>query len=557
MSIPASSPDVPPQDTHQVSGPAIDPATAPGSTADHLGPVLDPFTGADPLADLSGQLSSFSPSRSRSPEQRSALARAARLLVEDLGAVPTSLQSCGATDAERNRLITHLGRAAFQGCPTRDFKAAWRKNAEGQSVPKMYRVGHPSLHRMQYVALTHAQYAAVVVIDVDRRGSAGGRVADINPEVHRILSRLAGAGAGPAWVGVNPDNGKAQLIWLIDPVHADGSGDSPNMRLLKATGKTLGTALGGDPAFAHNLSRSPLYTGGDPTAYRWHCQHHRIDRLADLIEEVRTITGETSPTTAHKQQQFSSGRELIEAVTARRAEAQAFKALATELADELPDASAMDSNRIDGVKVLWLSEGRAARDETAFRHALATAHQLREAGKRMSDAAIIDAYEKAYNVAQAVGADNRAEDMPPMRDRQTMARRVRGYVTSGKTTTGGAGGFSTTASVNSRERKALATMGRKGGKKAAQRWATDPNGDYARGELEKLGKANQRRQTSGRMTAREIANYFDDVFLQTGEYPTVTAAMTECRASRSTVLRAVQKAGIELPRGRRKKGVRP
>lgn len=189
-------------------------------------------------------------------------------------------------------------------------------------------------------------------------------------------------------------------------------------------------------------------------AYRWHCQHHRIDRLADLIEEVRTITGETSPTAAHKQQRFSSGRELLEAVTARRAEAQAFKALAADLADELPDASAMDSNRIDGVKVLWLSEGRAARDETAFRQALATAHQLRESGKRMSDAAIIDAYEKAYNVAQAVGADNRAEDMPPMRDRQTMARRVRGYVTSGKTTAGGAGGFSTTASVNSRERKA-------------------------------------------------------------------------------------------------------
>ncbi|WP_376752732.1 hypothetical protein [Corynebacterium variabile] len=140
----------------------------------------------------------------------------------------------------------------------------------------------------------------------------------------------------------------------------------------------------------------------------------------------------------------------------------------------------MDSNRIDGVKVLWLSEGRAARDETAFRHALATAHQLREAGKRMSDAAIIDAYEKTYNVAQSVGADNRAEDMPPMRDRQTMARRVRGYVTSGKTTAGATGGFSTTASVNSRERKALATMGRKGGKKAAQHWSADPTANRDR-----------------------------------------------------------------------------
>lgn len=145
MSIPASGPDVPPQDTNQASDPVIDPATGPDSTADQLGQVIDPFTGFDPLAELSGQLSSFSPSRSRSPEQRSALADAARLLVENLGAVPTSLQSCGATDAERNRLVTHLGRAAFQGCPTRDFKAAWRKNAEGQSVPKIDVPGRPSL----------------------------------------------------------------------------------------------------------------------------------------------------------------------------------------------------------------------------------------------------------------------------------------------------------------------------------------------------------------------------------------------------------------------------
>lgn len=272
---------------------------------------------------------------------------------------------------------------------------------------------------------------------------------------------------------------------------------------------------------------------------------------------MRTITGETSPTTAHKQQRFSSGRELIEAVTARRAEAQAFKALAADLAGELPDASAMDANRIDGVKVLWLSEGRAARDETAFRHALATAHQLREAGKRMSDAAIIDAYEKAYNVAQAVGADNRAEDMPPMRDRQTMARRVRGYVTSGKTTTGGAGGFSTTASVNSRERKALATMGRKGGKKAAQRWTTDPNGDYAEQERSKLSKSNLRRGQQGKTRRLRIAAWFLEGVSETGEWPTVAEAADSFQVSERTVRSAVQEAGISLPRGRRRKPARP
>lgn len=45
-------------------------------------------------------------------------------------------------------------------------------------------------------------------------------------------------------------------------------------------------------------------------------------------------------------------------------------------------------------------------------YALATAHRLRAAGKRMSDATIIDAYERAYVVAQAVGADGRTEDIP-------------------------------------------------------------------------------------------------------------------------------------------------
>lgn len=94
------------------------------------------------------------------------------------------------------------------------------------------------------------------------------------------------------------------------------------------------------------------------------------------------------------------------------------------------------SDVIDGVKVLWIAPGRSARDETAFRHALATGHRLRAAGERLKDATIINAYERAYTVAQAVGADGREPDMPRMEDRLTMARRVRGYVTSGTTPMG-------------------------------------------------------------------------------------------------------------------------
>ncbi|WP_312588336.1 hypothetical protein [Corynebacterium dentalis] len=43
----------------------------------------------------------------------------------------------------------------------------------------------------------------------------------------------------------------------------------------------------------------------------------------------------------------------------------------------------------------------------------------------MTDAKIIDAYERAYNIVQAIGADNREPEMPPQRDRVTMAHRAR------------------------------------------------------------------------------------------------------------------------------------
>lgn len=69
----------------------------------------------------------------------------------------------------------------------------------------------------------------------------------------------------------------------------------------------------------------------------------------------------------------------------------------------------------------WIKPGCAARDETAFRHALKVAYRLRQDGERMTDAAIIDAYEHAYRMAQRVGADGREDEMPLMRDRQTMA----------------------------------------------------------------------------------------------------------------------------------------
>src|SRR5699024_3302091 len=192
---------------------------------------------------------------------------------------------------------------------------------------------------------------------------------------------------------------------------------------------------------------------------------------------------------------------------ARRQQAQQARKLRDSLAGDLPSAEALDGDRIDGVKVLWITPSRAARDETAFRHALATAYKLREAGQKMTDAAIIDAYERAYNVAQAVGADHREPELPPMRDRLTMARRVRGYVLGSKRRTNTGTSLGGAGSATARERKALATMGRRGGQKAAQRWK-DRNSDYVKAETEKLAKANLQRATGGqigRASGRERA----------------------------------------------------
>src|SRR5699024_2211612 len=104
-------------------------------------------------------------------------------------------------------------------------------------------------------------------------------------------------------------------------------------------------------------------------------------------------------------------------------------------------------------------------------------------------------YEHAYNVAQQQGGAGRDSEMPPMRERQTLARRVRGYVT--QTTTNTSLGASAPGRGTSRERKALATMGRKGGQKPAQRWKPAPDGKYAQERRKALEAANSRRTAGG------------------------------------------------------------
>ena len=75
------------------------------------------------------------------------------------------------------------------------------------------------------------------------------------------------------------------------------------------------------------------YTGESPDRYIWYRQHHRIDQLPDFIRKVREVTDE--PQHVSLRQKFSSGRELIETVKARREQAQAFRAIVDETEAEM------------------------------------------------------------------------------------------------------------------------------------------------------------------------------------------------------------------------------
>lgn len=168
-----------------------------------------------------------------------------------------ALRSRGWTAEDRREFLAHLGRESFQGSKTRDFASAWIKNPDtGETQPKLYRAGSKALTRCQYVALTHAQHAAVIVLDIDVPShQAGGKIEHVNPEVYAMLERWARLEKAPAWIGVNPLSGKCQLIWLIDPVYAAAGKTSPNMRLLAATTEEMTRVFGADQAFSHRLSR--------------------------------------------------------------------------------------------------------------------------------------------------------------------------------------------------------------------------------------------------------------------------------------------------------------
>ena len=461
------------------------------------------------------------------------------------------LRADGWKESDMWAFARHAERLMFQACPDRKFRRMWIKKKDGSLAPRYrsiddYLVSDKgSLAWCQYAYLTSYRVSCFVVVDCDIEGppsrNIGGHEFDrLAPAVVDRLRTLVYYGLTPAWIGVNPLSGKCQLIWYIEKVYTSKNRTSPNSRLLTALHTELTEFFGADRHFSHGISRWPFYGGDDMTAYRWHNQHHTVVKMGSMVRKVRTIMGK--PPTAHTEnvgeKQYSSGWERIEAARASAAQGRMLE----ELDRELLSADDAASDLIDGVRVRWIAPGRAARDETAFRHALAEGHRLHGAGSPMKDNLLIDAYERAYMVAQAVGADGREPEIPPMRDRLTMARRVRGYVVNGKPSRT----QRTVERQSSAGRKALATMGRRGGKKAAQRWK-DPNSDYAKQERAKLAKANQRRVAEGSATRARILAIATQTFAETGRMPSGAEIGREIGVTRKTAcqyLRELRSLGL-------------
>lgn len=169
------------------------------------------------------------------------------------------------------------------------------------------------------------------------------------------------------------------------------------------------------------------------------------------------------------------------------------------------------------MRVRWISKGVAARDETAFSHALKIGYRLRKAEQRLTDAAIIDAYEHAYNVAQEQGSAGRSSEMPPMRDRQTMARRVRGYVTQSKNNTSLSS--SAPGRATSSERKAC-HHGAQRRPESRTTLENRPRWRNAQNQHATLTEANKRRAQEGKGTRGRVLSLSMDILTQTGKEPT-------------------------------------
>lgn len=92
-----------------------------------------------------------------------------------------------------------------------------------------------------------------------------------------------------------------------------------------------------------------------------------------------------------------------------------------------------------------------------------------------------------------------------------------------------------------------ATMGRKGGQKAAERWKTDPEGDYVTAQRETLAAANKRCARQGTGTRGRVLAVYSQTLVDTGEVHTARQIAEEIGITKRMVnihLKALRDAGL-------------
>ena len=213
------------------------------------------------------------------------------------------------------------------------------------------------------------------------------------------------------------------------------------------------------------------------------------------------------------------------------------------LSDELDGLSVEELERhapsyIQGVRVLYDAAGTPQRDETAFRHALKTAHRAHKRGQRLKDAP----HHRRPRTRLPHRPRPRHPRPPrrnaPMRDRLTMARRVRAYATTNKTGKVAGTGLSSTQHVTPVERNALRTFGSRGGKATVQRRANNPE---EREPLRKgWEKANMQRQRQAKASKAEVLAFLSKQIAESGTQPTRREVMDEFNLSESTAKRYIR-----------------
>ena len=86
----------------------------------------------------------------------------------------------------------------------------------------------------------------------------------------------------------------------------------------------------------------------------------------------------------------------------------------------------------------------------------------------------------------------------------------------------------------------MATMGRRGGKKAAERWETDPEGEYAQGRRAVMEKTHRKKRVQGQTSRAKIQALIGQAYVETRKLPTRKEIMAETGFSEATVKRHVR-----------------